>query len=110
MNFVKQIEKFQILSKLVREQKTGSPEELANRLNVSRRQLYNYLEEFRDLGMEISYSRRYNSFHFDNSKKLEIHFNLEVIETDEKIKTNGGKCINLLPCFFSARNNHNLAV
>ncbi len=110
MNFVKQIERFQILSKLIHEQNTGSPEELANRLNLSRRQLYNYIEELGDLGIEIRYSRKYNSFYFENNKKLEIYFNLEVIETDERIKTNGGKHMNFLSCFFSAQNNDNLAV
>lgn len=110
MNFVKQIERFQILSKLIQEQNTGTPEELATRLNLSRRQLYNYIEELKDLGMEIGYSRKYNSFYFDNSKKIEIHFNLEVLETEDNTKTIGGKCVKFLPCFFSARSSTNLAV
>ena len=60
--------------------------------------------------MEIGYSRKYNSFYFDNNKKLEIHFNLEVLETEENTKTIGGICLNYKPCFFSAQNKHNLAV
>jgi transcriptional antiterminator len=110
MNFVKQIERFQILNKLIHKQKTGSPEELANRLNLSRRQLYNYIEELKDLGMKVRYSRKHNSFYFDDSKKLEILFNIEVLETEENTKTIGGKYINYLPCFFSAQNWCNLAV
>jgi transcriptional antiterminator len=110
MNFIKQIEKFQILSKLIHERNTGTPDELANRLGISRRQLYIYFEDLGSLGLEVCYSRRMNSFYFDNSKRLKIEFYLEVLEPEEKRKTFGGKCINLLPCFFYARNEHNLAV
>lgn len=110
MNFIKQIERFQILSKLIQEQNTGSPEELAKRLNVSRRQLYNYLESLKDIGIEICYSRKYDTFYFGDRKKLKINFSLEILETEEKLKIDGGKCKKFLPCFFGARSKFNLAL
>lgn len=110
MNFIKQIERFQILSKLIQEQNTGSPEELANRLNLSRRQLYNYLESLKDIGIEICYSRKYDTFYFGDRKKLKIDFSLEILETEEKLKIDGGKCKKFLPCFFGARSKFNLAL
>ncbi|SKC24059.1 hypothetical protein [Alkalitalea saponilacus] len=110
MNFIKQIERFQMINKLIREQRTGSPVEFASRLGISRRQLYAHFEELKLLGLEVSYSRKINSFYFNNRKHLKIEFNLEVLENEEKNKTFGGKCINLLQCFFYARNDHHLAV
>ena len=68
------------------------------------------LPEWACLGLEIRYSRRMNSFYFNNNKQLKIDFTLEVLEPEENIKTFGGKYINLFPCFFYARNEHNLAV
>lgn len=110
MNFIKQIERLQLLNKLIQEQNTGTPEELANRLNLSRRQLYNYIEELKDIGLEVCYSRRYTSFYFENRKKLKIDFSLEILETEEKLKIDGGKCKKFLPCFFGARSKFNLAL
>lgn len=110
MNFIKQIERLQLLSKLIGDQNTGNPKDLSARLGISRRQLYSHFDELKDLGLDISFSRKLNSFYFNNSKRLKIEFNLEVLESHEKVKIFGGKCINLFPCFFYARNEHNLAV
>ena len=60
MEFIKQIERLQLLNKLVREKRTGSPDELAERLGLSRRQLYFYLEFLKDYGIDIAYSRKKN--------------------------------------------------
>lgn len=110
MNFIKQIERLQLLNKLIQEQNTGTPEELANRLKVSRRQLYNYLESLKDIGIEICYSRRYTSFYSENRKKLKIDFSLEVMEPDESNNIIGGKRSKQSACFFFARSGFNLAV
>jgi predicted DNA-binding transcriptional regulator YafY len=61
MEFIKQIERLQLLNKLVREQRTGSLKELAKRIGVSRRQLYAYLEYLKDYGLEIIFDRKLNS-------------------------------------------------
>ena len=55
MNFIKQIERLQILSKLIEDQNTGSPKDLSARLGISRRQLYSLVEELKDLGLDISF-------------------------------------------------------
>lgn len=110
MNFIKQIERLQLLSKLICDQNTGSPKELSARLGISRRQLYSHFEELKYLGLDISFSRKLNSFYFTDRKQLKIEFKLEVLESQEKLKISGGKYINLLSCFFYARNKLNLVV
>ena len=110
MNFIKQIERLQLLNKLIQEQNTGSPEELAKRLNVSRRQLYNYLESLKDIGIEICYSRKYDTFYFGDRKKLKINFKFEVMEPDESNNIIGGKRSKQSACFFFARSGFNLAI
>ena len=44
----KQIERFQYLDQLIRQKRTGNADELARKLKISRRQVYNCLEEFKD--------------------------------------------------------------
>lgn len=111
MEFIKQIERLQLLNKLVREKRTGSPEELADRLGLSRRQLYSYLEFLKDYGMDIAYSRKTNSFIVNNGKELEIVFQFQVLEEEVSREINGGKFLeNIFPCCFFARSETKLVL
>ena len=90
MNFIRQIERMQLLNKLIREQRTGSPEELAERLGVSRRQLYAYLEYMKDFGLDICFSRKVNSFMYGDEKEIKIDLNIQVLKASEARQIQGG--------------------
>jgi transcriptional antiterminator len=90
MNFIRQIERMQLLNKLIKEQRTGSPEELAERLGVSRRQLYAYLEYMKDFGLEICFSRNLNSFMFCDEQEMKIDFRIQLLKPSEKRHIQGG--------------------
>lgn len=110
MEFIKQIERLQLLNKLVREKRTGSPEEFAERLGLSRRQLYFYLEFLKDYGIDIVYSRKTNSFIINNGKEIKIDFQFQVLDENVSREISGGKSLeNFLPCCFSARSESKLA-
>ena len=49
------------------DERTGSLDELASLLRVSRRTINNYLEELRLMGAEIRFSRRRNTYYFGNN-------------------------------------------
>ncbi|WP_373397046.1 HTH domain-containing protein [Algoriphagus halophilus] len=101
MEFIKQIERIQILNKLIHEQRTGSPDELAKRLGISRRQLYVYLEYMEDHGLKIRFSRKVGSFIYSSEQRLEIAFKFEVLNIKNQQEVFGGKTIknNYLCCF-----------
>lgn len=90
MNFIRQIERMQLLNKLIREQRTGSPEELAERLGVSRRQLYAYLEYLKDHGLGICFSRKLNSFMYCDEKEMKIDLRIQVLKQSEICQIQGG--------------------
>lgn len=96
MEFVRQIERLQLLNKLVREQRTGSPEELAERLGVSRAKLYLILAELRDEGVCIRYNKKQNSFIYEDCKGINLEFSFKVLCPEEENSINGGEKINLL--------------
>ena len=48
------------------------PVELAQKLHVSKRQLYNLVDEFRAMGASIKYSRESKTYYYTNDKKC--HF------------------------------------
>ena len=44
-------------------ERTGSAAEFAFKLGISRRMLFEYLDDMRDMGMEIRYSRRRRTYY-----------------------------------------------
>ncbi|NHE58626.1 TrmB family transcriptional regulator [Cyclobacterium plantarum] len=91
MEFIKQIERFQVLNKLVKDECTGRPEELARRLGVSRAKLYLMLEELRDYGVEVVFSKKINSFKYKNCSGLNLNFSLKVLDENEARMVLGGE-------------------
>lgn len=91
MRFIKQIERLQLLNKLVKEQRTGCPEELAKRLGVSRAKLYLMLEELRDYGVKIVFSKKVNSFKYTNCIGLNLNYSFKVLGEKETILISAGK-------------------
>ncbi|PJA06751.1 MAG: hypothetical protein COX70_08765 [Flavobacteriales bacterium CG_4_10_14_0_2_um_filter_32_8] len=58
------IQKYNQLTKvhqLIKKQFKGTPDEIANRLGISKSSLYNYFDELKQLGAEIKYCRTLNS-------------------------------------------------
>lgn len=98
MKFVEQIERLQYLEQLIRKKSTGTPEELAERIGVSRSQLYNLISYLNDIGIDIKFSRRLNSFYYVcEEKNIEITFSIKII-TDQKAYTiYGGGVASLFP-------------
>jgi len=90
MKLIQHIERLEKIEKLIQQSQTGTPDEFAGKIGISRRQLYNYLEEIRSYGIDIRYSRIHQSFRFENNKRLKIHFACEVIDPSSKQQTYGG--------------------
>ena len=57
MNIQNEIYRRLKMHELLLHSNTGTPEELAQKLHVSKRQLYNLVDEFRAMGASIKYSR-----------------------------------------------------
>ena len=90
-DFIREIERIQMLDKLIVSRRTGSPDELAKRLGISRSQLYLIIEYLKDMGLFISYSRKINSFYYEEKSRLSIEFHFKVISAGEGEIIYGGK-------------------
>jgi len=55
---------------LIKHEKTGSPNDFAKKLHISRSQLYNIKEELEDYGAVIKYSRKMHTFYYCNNFDL----------------------------------------
>lgn len=72
------------LHRLIKAHRTGSPQELAERLRISRRHLYNVLEDLRMLGARIDYSRSDYTFYYTNHFELRLNLEVEYLDDNEK--------------------------
>ena len=57
---------------LIHLKSTGTPEEFAQKLEISKRTLYNYLKILEDLGADIHFNKLRRSYEYTNEKRLSI--------------------------------------
>lgn len=103
MNFIHQIERLQKLNKLIEHECTGTPDELAEKLGISKRQLHNLLDTLRNIGGEIEFCQKSKTYLFRKAK-LRIDFSLTRISDKEIEKIHGGFIKNLNECNFISLN------
>jgi len=103
MNFSHTIERLQLLHSLISQKRTGSPEELAQRLGVSRSCLYNMIEKLKSFQLPVIYSRKMGSFYYKQDVEFELNMKINIIEEEESMKINGGNLTYFLPSRFLDR-------
>lgn len=90
------IDRLKKIDKLINQGKTGTPDEFANRLHISRSQLYNYIDMLKSYGAPIYYNRKIDSFQYRSEFKILIEFSIQFISENETIKINAGNFLNFL--------------
>lgn len=78
------------IDQLIRQERTGDSFEFSGRLGLSRRQLYYYLDEMKDMGLPISYNRRGKTFYYEKQCRLRIHVSITELEDSEERNLFGG--------------------
>lgn len=84
MNIQKLLDRLNKVHKLIKEANTGTPIEFAGNLNISRSQLYNVLEDLKDYGAPIKYSKKSCTFFYERPFHLEVKYSLTIILDDEQ--------------------------
>ncbi|MFZ2906536.1 MAG: HTH domain-containing protein [Cyclobacteriaceae bacterium] len=64
MQFDKYTQRMRYLQELIEKQKTGTPEELAKKLGISRRMLFEYLTAIKENGMPVQYCRTRKRYYY----------------------------------------------
>jgi len=103
MNEFKHLDKLILLESRIRQQGTGSPKDLAKRLNVCSGTIIYMINKLRAFGAEIKFCRTRNSYYYsgDNAVKLSYSVELEPLTgmTYEEMKniSGGGKVFSFFP-------------
>lgn len=105
------IDRLDRIHRMIRLEATGSPEEFAERIGVKKRQLYNILDEFKDFGADVRYSRNKNSFYYENDFEVSVKITVMPLSQMEKATFVAGCCgvyrpfiLNNLERIFSSNN------
>lgn len=87
----KQLNRLQQMDQLIRQKRTGNATEFAQKMGVSRRQIYNWLEDLRSMGLDIEYNRYKKSFTYRKLYKINIQFEIRELSKYElsEIEGNG---------------------
>lgn len=72
MSYLKKLEAIKRIHVLIRRKSTGSPEELAERLNISRASIFRYIKELKEMGAPVFYSRDRKSYIYERAFELEF--------------------------------------
>lgn len=97
MTFTQTIERLQLIHTLISQRKTGTPEQLANKLGISRSYLYVMLDELKTLNLDVSYSRKYKSFYYEKEINIEFLLKFHKLDENELINFNAGNYTYLVP-------------
>ena len=81
MSGLKYISRLERIDQFIRQERTGTAPEFAGRLEISVRQLYNLIEELKDLGLPIAYCRIRRTFFYRT--QCRIVFEIKVNEMDK---------------------------
>jgi len=87
MSGLKYISRLERMDQFIRQECTGNAPAFASRLKISVRQLYNLIDELKDLGLPIAYCRTRQTFYY--RCRCRIVFEIRTGEGDPK-KENAG--------------------
>lgn len=90
------IEKLQLIERidgLIRRKATGPPKELASRLNVSERTIYNIIDQMKIMGAPIKYCSSSSNYRYDSPVSFSFRF---IPSENENKSIQGGRHNNFM--------------
>jgi len=107
MSLIEKLNQIERLDNLIRRKATGTPRELAERLDLSERQVYNVIRNMKELGAPVYFSTLHQSYCYEHN----VTFTFGFRQTD-LAKISGGKNIllNIVDCNFISVTATNLKI
>ena len=87
MSLVKYIARLQRMDLLIAMRATGSPDEFAFKMNLSRSTLFEMIQEMKGLGVDIRYSSLSSSYYYADERRIIIK--VERMENESSLKARG---------------------
>lgn len=84
------IERIKRIDQLIRMQATGTPKELAKKLNISKSTVHEYINLMKELDAKIEYCKEVKSYVYCPNGKLIIEWKVKELSENQKNNINGG--------------------
>jgi len=83
MKLLEQIERINRLHELIKHRRTGTPSQLAQRLNLSTSMVYKLMDELKLREAPIEYSRQLGTYYYSRSFQMKISIDFKMIAEEE---------------------------
>ncbi len=90
MKNIKNLERLQQLHNLILHEKTGTPKELARLMGISQRSVHMLLDQLKDYGAKIRYSRSRKTYCYTDDFDLKVTVSISVLSGNEITNIFGG--------------------
>ena len=92
------IDRINLMHKLIKQKRTGTPQDLSRRLGLSTSRLHHILDELREMEVPIVYSRQLHTYYYKYEYEISIVAEFRPLEISEMNNTEGGSF--LIPAIF----------
>ena len=90
MKLLEQIERINRLHEMIKYRRTGTPQQLAKRLNLSTSMIYKLMDELRIREVPVEYSRQMGTYYYSRGFQMKISIDFKLLAEDEKRDFAGG--------------------
>ncbi len=90
MKLIEQFERLKKMNRLIKAEQTGAPEEFAHRIGVSSSHLYRCIDEVKEMGAPISYSRSRRTYFYAYDFEIRLSYSLKLISENQAKEIVGG--------------------
>ena len=91
MKVFEYLDRFNLMQRLIESRCTGTPDEFAGKLRISRTSLYETIDELKSRGAPIAYSKSTKTFYYTEPFEISISCYLRPMSVEEKKEYSGGK-------------------
>ena len=86
MKVFEQLDRWKKVNYLIKEEKTGNPEEFSKKIGISTSHLFRCIEELKELGAPICYCRNRKTYFYEYDFELKVTYSVQLI-SNETLKT-----------------------
>lgn len=84
------IDRMNLLHKLIKEKRTGTPTELAKRLRISKGRANQIIDELRTMGVPVVYSRNLKTYYYESEFEIIAKLSLIPLSEDDMVNKGAG--------------------
>jgi hypothetical protein len=109
MKAIEQLERLKKMNRLIKSERTGTPEEFAGKLGICQSHLFNLIEELKIMGAPIRYSRTRQTYFYTTEFEIKLQYSLCFVKSNQLKQIFGGNQIKIVYSNFFRVKENNLA-